>query len=317
MVQQPFVPGMGDMGMHYGASGGHAYAPAPAAPHRPPYLASETDGRVYAPREPWAHSLKTLLLVFGVLLAACFVAPWGVAGGKTIFSWSILTGPGLVTKLLPLLLGGSAILAVVFSLTPLSVAGRGLAAGLLGLVCLHTLPVIALVDGLKSGFEPMLLTHSALAIIATATLIPGLLLRSQYRSALLPRILTTIGVLCAIAPFLIPVGGAIPLVGAFKSAIATPLQVGPIVTLTFVVITILALLVWLPASTGAGAVILAWLLLARLIAEPWINTFAHGFDIDSIKAQLSAIFYLPLAGLAWTTLCGYGIASFYGKKLEQ
>lgn len=292
-------------------------APAYAEPARPPYLASETHGRAYAPREPWVDTLPTLLLVFGVLFAACFVAPWGVVGNGTVFSWSLLKAPGLVAKLPPLLLAGSSILAIVFAFTPLSAAGRGIAAGLLGLACLHTLPVVALVQSLEAGVSFPAIGHAVLALVASFTLISGLILRSQYRASLLPRIWTTVGVVCALAPLLIPSGGTVPIVGMLKAAFATPLEPALLVSVAFLLVTVLALLVWLPATTSAGAVVLAWLLIARIVVEPWVAAFAHGIDADVIKAQLAPLFYTPLAALGWTALCAYGFASVLGKKLEQ
>jgi len=292
-------------------------APAYAEAARPPYLASETHGRAFAPREPWADTLPTLLLVFGVLFAACFVAPWGVVGNGTVFSWSVLQSPGLLAKLPPLLLGGSSILAIVFAFTPLSVAGRGWASGLLGLACLQTLPIIALVQSLEGGVSFPLLGQAILALVATFTLLPGLLLRSQYRASLLPRILTTVGVVCALAPVLIPSGGSLPIVGMAQAAFASPLQPSLLVSMGFLLVVLAGLLVWLPASTGAGAVVLAWLLIVRIVAEPWVASFANGIDPSAIKGQLSVLFYVPLTAMGWTVLCSYGLASALGKKLEQ
>jgi hypothetical protein len=240
-----------------------------------------------------------------------------VVAGKASFSWSLLSAEAFAQKLPPLLLAGSALLALVFAFTPLSMKGRGLAAGLLGFACLQTLPVLQFAQTVGDAFSVQLLVGTLTGLLATLTLIPGLLLRGHYREALLPRILTTIGVLCVLAPVLIPVGGSLPLVGLLKASFSAPVQISTLVTFVYVVLAVLALLVWLPPSTGAGAGILAWLFILQPLLLTWSAAFADGFDFGVIKAGLATIFYLPLAAVGWLTLSGHGIAAFLGKGLER
>ncbi|HEU5060402.1 MAG TPA: hypothetical protein VFU21_27915, partial [Kofleriaceae bacterium] len=101
---------------------------------RPPYLASESGRRASNPIEPWAETLKTLMLVFGVLLVACFVAPWRVEPGHTIFSWTILGAEGPASgKVMPILFAVTGVLAVVLGALPLATQVRAFAAAGIGL----------------------------------------------------------------------------------------------------------------------------------------------------------------------------------------
>ena len=67
----------------------------------------------------------------------------------------------------------------------------------------------------------------------------------------------------ALAPYVVPVGGVVPLVGLFKAIIDAPgaAKVVVILMLVQIVLIILALLAWLPAPASGVAKPLAWLLI--------------------------------------------------------
>src|SRR5687768_16688244 len=105
---------------------------------------------------------------------------------------------------------------------------------------------------------------SLLSLIGLLTLIPGLLLRSEYRDSIMPRILVTIGALCVLVPLLIPSGDSIPLVNMFKGIIDAEGtgKVMAIISLLPVLLALLSLLAWLPAPASGGAYVFAWLFIA-------------------------------------------------------
>ena len=264
-----------------------------------------------APAEPWVETLKTVMLIFGVVLVACFVSPWSF--DKLSFSWdTIKSSKESTEKLIPLLIGGTGLLAVVLSLLPLTVSVRGVAAAFLGMI-----PI-----ALQTFLLGELSWQGAIGFVGFVTLIPGLLLRSQYHSALAARIMVTIGVLCLLLPYLVPPGDPIPLIGLLKSIGSAPgkAKLLPIIEVVWILLTLLALLAWLPPPGTAGAKVLAWVFIARPFFDPLVTTLLTA-DLaqlgPALKAGFFLIFLLPLVLMAWTALNGYGCASVIGKSLEH
>lgn len=305
-------PGPGPQGRGRYANRPHPSTAQVQPLQAPPYLASESAARMGAPAEPWAETLKTIMLVFGVVLVACFVSPWSF-GDKLAFSWdTIKSSQDSTQKLIPLLIGGTGLLAVVLSLLPLTVSVRGVAAAFLGVV-----PI-----GLQAFLLGELSWQGAVGFVGFVTLIPGLLLRSEYHGALAARIMVTIGVLCVLAPLLVPSGDTIPLVGLLKSIGSAPgkAKLIPIIEVVWVLLTLLALLAWLPPPGTAGAKVLAWVFIARPFFDPLVDTLLTA-DLAQLGPALKAGFFgmllLPLVLMAWTALNGYGFASVVGKSLEH
>ncbi len=274
------------------------------APLRPPYMQAPPR-RASVTGEPWSEPLKTLMLVFGVLLVACFVAPWSVLPGQTTFSWSLLAAELPVSiKIMPLLFIVTGVLSVVLGAVPLPTMWRGFAAAGIGLI-----PI------LYGSVAPVFDWRELIGLIGAFTLISGLVVRSHYTGELIGRLLATIGAVCVLLQVLIPVGGVVPLVEMFKAVGHG--QGAAFLSLVPVVLAILAFLVWLPPPGRAGAHILAWIMIV------WPLVAALGFWLlgenlgDTLKVNLSGILYAPLAQMAWTALTGYGVATFVGKQLEH
>lgn len=293
--------------------GGYAqHAPATGQIAQPPYLASQTAARMTAPEEPWAESLTSIMLVFGILLVACFVLPWSL-GEKMAFSWDMIrSAPDGKAKLLPLLIGGTGLLSVVLALLPLTVSVRGVAAAFIGLVPL------GLMNLFVDGFE----WRGLLVVAALITLIPGLLVRSQYHGSLTARVMVTIGVSCALLPLLVPSNDQIPLIEMFKAIGSAPgkAKVTAVLRVVWLLIAVSALLAWLPPPGSAGAHILAWMLIAQAFIDPLIRLFIMtppGALATTIKGGLFVVLWLPIVLTAWFALTGYGTASIVGKSLEQ
>jgi hypothetical protein len=246
------------------------------------------------------------MLVFGVLLVACFVAPWRVVPGATIFSWTVLgAAEGAREMVMPVFFAATGVLAVVFGAIPLATLVRAFAAAGIGLA-----PVI------YGAVEPPFQWQELLGVIGSVTLISGLLVRSQYTGAIHGRIMTTIGAVCVLLPYLIPVGGQVPLVGAFKM-LGTNQTVPALLMLIPALLALVSLLVWLPAPGHAGAHIIAWVLIVwPLIAS--ILGLLSGEGIGArLKGDLVGVLYAPMAIMSWNALVGYGVASVVGKQLEH
>ena len=278
-----------------------------------------------APEEPWVDTLKTIMLVFGIALLACFVMPWSL-GDKTLFSWDIIRTQQSTQKLLPLLIGGSGLLAVILSLLPLTVSARGVAAAFLGIVPLGLLYFLLgenmPMQSVFLWFAEDIEWQSMVAFIAALTLIAGLLLRSQYHSTLTARVMVTIAVVCILMLNLVPQGGEIPLIAKLKAigTAAGKAKILPIVDLVWLLFVVLSLLSWLPAPGAAGSKILAWV----FITLPLINTLIVTLlkiptsELGSqIKGAFAVFILFPITLMAWNALLGYGVASVAGKSLEH
>jgi hypothetical protein len=264
---------------------------------------------MHAPVEPWADSLKLLMMIFGVLLIAGFVAPWSAAD-KMIFSWSALTADGpAFMKVVPLMLVATGALALVLGLLPLATIGRGLAAALLGAA-----PIVYLNVG-GGGVT----WQAIVGLLGTLTLVSGLLIRSEYRGAMLGRLMVTVGAICVLLPVLIPVGGQVPLVGMFKMIGAAPGKgkVLAILPLIPVALAVASLLAWLPSPSSAGALVIAWIFILWAIIAAILTLVIGGNIGDVLKADLAGTLWMPLATVAWVGLTGYGIATIAGKSLEH
>jgi hypothetical protein len=157
--------------------------PTPAVHANPPYLASRTAAR-RRPIAPWRFSLRQVMFVWGVLLLAAFATPLSL--DPLVFNWdAILHGPG-TSKLPPLIMAGVGLLSVVLAALPLAPVIRGLLAVLLALTGIG---VPLALQGMPSSQQLIPLG----GMLAPLLLIPGLLLRHEYRDAALPRIVVTLG----------------------------------------------------------------------------------------------------------------------------
>jgi hypothetical protein len=291
-----------------GGPGGYSPYGRPEQGHgaRPPYLASETNRRASAPVEPWAEALKTLMLVFGVLLIACFVAPWRVMSGQTVFSWTLLgSDMPVALKIIPILLAATGVMAVVLGALPMSVLPRGFAAAGIGLA-----PIV------YGAVTPSFEWQGLLSLVGAVTLVSGLLVRSQYTGALAGRIMATIGAICVLLPLLIPDGGQVPLVGAMK-ALGSNQTVPALALLVPALLALVAMIVWLPPPTHAGAHIAAWLFIVWPLVTSILLWLNGGHLSDTLRGGLDTVLYLPIAAMAWAALAGYGVASVVGKQLEH
>jgi hypothetical protein len=293
-----------------------ALSPEAAAAHfqqhtPPPYLASTTIERMGAPQEPWAGLLSTLLLVFGIGLIACFVLPWSI-GEEVSFSWTtIVHGPG-AAKLAPLLIGLTGVLGVVFGLLPLDTVQRGIAAAAMAGLALMLQSMV--VDGFS--------TTGLFGFLTALTLISGLLLRSEYQAALLPRVLTTVGVVFFLMLLLVPSGGQVPLAAHIGAVADMPgrMKIVAVLTLFWDVVPFLALLCWLPPPGAAGTKILAWLLITRPVVMSLITGLLLPYEgglVAGLMGGIYGVFLAPVAWMAWTALLGYGVATVMGKQLEH
>ena len=268
----------------------------------------------------WDDTLTTQMLVFGVLLVACFVAPWAVGGGKTMFAWSVFSveGAPFVAKMVPILLAATGLISVVVGALRLSSFTRALAGTVIGLAPL----AFQVATSKPIGWQLIV------AVVATISLVTGLVVRSRHTDQILGRLLATIGVLAILALYLVPENDVMPIKGLIDQVSNLPgkakllpilgIGVGGIsIGLVPFAATLLCLLVWLPSPSRAGAVVLAWVVLfwpfvamigALLLSENIVAT---------LKSSLSVFIYLPLAGVAWFTLTSFGVAGVISEQLSS
>ena len=295
---------------------------APVAPMAsPPYLASQTAARAGRPIEPWKDSLPLMMFIWGGLLIAAFVTP--LRTDPMIFNWdAIIHGEGSA-KLPPLILAAVGLLTVVMAAIPLAAGARGAMALLLGLAGVFVPTLIA-------GMPPWQMLVSTIGMIMMPM---GLLARHEYRDAALPRIVTTLGALAYLLPFLLPVNGSLPLVELFKLVIDAPgaAKIILILMLGHITLAVLALLCWLPAPASGGAKMIAWLLILFplfmhaavlfLVGDPSNITSAPyegamSWIVGGGGGEAAAVLGLSGVGVAYLAITGYGGATVLGKQLE-
>jgi hypothetical protein len=304
---QPFQP-YPPQGQPYQPPGGGmaGYNPVPVSP-QPPFLASQTAARMGRPVEPFFESVRLVLLVFGALLLIAFCTP--VSTSPLAFHWTaILDLPGRA-KIPPLLLASAGFLGVLMALIPLAYVGRAALAAVLGLAPLAL--GLALADGLS--------WQSIVVPVGGVTLVAGLLLRNEYRNDVLPRILVTVGVVAVLLPQLIPVAGALPIVGAFKAigAAAGKGKITAILELVPTVVALVSLIAWLPGPGTAGAKILAWVLILWPVVDHFAGALIAGGFGAAIKGSPFVALLAPVPLAAYLAFAGFGLAALLGKQLER
>lgn len=293
------APGMGGMSIPFNPV--TAPATAQVAPlQSPPYLASQTAARLSAPQEPWADSIKPLMLACGIALVLCFVLPWALAP-KVGFSWDLIKAAPGKEKLLPLLMAGTGLLGVVLSLLPLVVMVRGVAAAALGFVPLA-------IGTFVLGKPDM---QSILELFGALTLVSGLLVRSQYHDSIVPRLMVVIGVACMLVPAFLADYSLI-------DRLRPPIKIETLVGLVPYVLALVGLLLtWLPSPSSMGTHGVAWALLVWSLVASLIRLITADAIGAAVKTSTAAIFWHPVTEVAWSVLLGYGVATVVGKTLEH
>jgi hypothetical protein len=286
--------------------------PQPGPP--PPYLSSQA-ARTGRPVEPWKDSLRLMMFLWGGALLLAFVTPLGI--DPLAFNWDTIIDSEGKAKLPPLIMAAVGLLSIVLALIPTSPAPRGLIAGLLGLVGIALPLVLAEVTEWKT----------LVPLGGTLLLIPGLLIREEYRESILPRIMVTLGVIALLLPLLVPANSVLPLVELFKQAIDAPgkAKVIPLLQIAHIVIAVLTLLAWLPAPASGGGKVFAWILLLWP-AVMFLTTIVLADQIVDAVTQTPGAVLVWVAGwavetayfigTAYAVLVGYGFATVIGKKLE-
>jgi hypothetical protein len=207
-------------------------------------------------------------------------------------------------KVLPVLFATTGILSVLLGGLRMTMLPRGFAAAGIGLAPL-----------MYSVVSPSFEWQGLLEIIGTVTLVPGLLVRSQYTGARIARIMVTVGAVCVILPQIIPDHGQVPLVSAFK-ALGSNQTVEALFMLFPVVLALVSLIAWTPPPGRAAGHILAWIWITYGLAAALVLLLAGGHVGETLKSSLSEVLYIPLGHMAWVALVGYGAASVVGKQLE-
>jgi hypothetical protein len=283
--------------------GGYGYQQQPPSQA---YPASRSPGVAGHPIEPWRDSLRVMMFVWGVVLLAAFVTPTGSNPMK--FHWNTIADAAGKGKVPPLILVSVGLLAIILGAMPLATIARGALAAVLGLAGIWVPLLLETLPGWRA----------LLPLVAILTLVPGLLVRNEYRDSIVPRILVTVGVVCFLLPELIPQGGQIPLVGHFKQLIDAPGKgkIAPAIDLVMIVVIVLSLLAWMPGPATGGAKVFAWI----LILAPVVHHVVHLLTSEGIGGAIKAQPYESLMSwapmVAYSVFVGYGLATVFGKQLE-
>lgn len=259
----------------------------------------------------WDSNLSTQLLVFGVLLIACIVAPWQINGSQTAFSWSVLSQDlPLSAKLMPIVIGLTGIAAAVAGALRLGPNPRCLAAAGIG-----TLGLGYLLFGVGE-----IEWRSMTGVVGEVLLVSGLFLRGRNTEAMSGRVLATLGTLMVLSLYFIPDHGSM----AFTSQLeavgdnAGAMRLMPIVQDNGILRAILSafgLLVWLPGTTRAATPFFAWSLLAWHVIAAIFVLVLQDNGLAALKSDLTQLF-LPLASTAWLALCCFGSAGLIANREE-
>ena len=290
----------------------HAPMMAIPAAQPPPYFGSQTS-RTIRPHDPWRDSLRAMMFLWGVALLAAFATPVAMSP-NLVFNWKVILDGEGTARLPPLMLAAVGFLNVVVAFIPMPSAARGVIAAVLGLGGIAV--PIALV-----GIPPW---QAVVPMVGVLVLVPGLLIRDEYRDSILPRLLVTLGVLGTLAPLLVPQSGAIPLVAVFKGLIELPgsQKVGPALQVGLITVVVMSLLAWLPAPVTGAAKLWAWLLILWPLISHVTMLLLRGHVGDAVTTRPYETIVPWIAGgsgvlgAAYVVIVGYGLAAVLGRQLE-
>jgi hypothetical protein len=318
MLQPTLVPPPSSMGPQLAPQ---QLQPQPQVPmmripaSQPPPYRAQSASRGTRPIEPWRDNLRMMMFLWGVALLVAFATPLTTSPELT-FNWQVVMNAQGTAKLPLLIVAAVGLLSVLIAAIPMPSSARGLLATLLGLGGVAV--PIALV-----GVPPW---RPLASLAGMLLLVPALVLRGEYRSSLLPRLMVTLGAAGILAPFLVPDGGTIPLVNVIKGLIELPgtQKVVPALTLGLIVVVVMSLLAWLPAPVTGGAHIWAWLLILWSLVVHATDLVLRGNIADAITKAPNSTLVSWIAGgasgvaigSAYLVLVGYGLASVVGKQLE-
>jgi hypothetical protein len=295
-----------------------------AQPQAQPQTARGRASSDAAPAEPWAGSLRLLMIVFGLLLVATVTVPSNLNQSPMTFMWQVLTSAApLEAKLWPLILAAGGLLSLLFGLLPVPVAARGVVAAIVGVV-----PIVLMMvkgppggggggglGGMAGGGWQAYALFAGIVVGGT-----GLLVRSQYRGSAMGRLLPLIGCGAILATFLIPANGAIPLIGMLKGLGGGAAGLIPGVWgLVLPGAAALGLLLSLMPKAIGGTGLFAWLLIAwmfgLILISALIVPVIGGGEIGGVFKSPTML-AIMLDMLAFPALAAYGLATLFGKSLE-
>lgn len=277
-----------------------------------PY-ASMGPSRGMTPSDPFRGSLQMMMLLFGGLLVLAFCVP--LRTDPMVFNWNVvLDAPG-TAKIAPLLIGGGGLLALIFGALPMATVPRA---------------IVALVVGLAGVLVPTLLhdipgwTYFA-STLGYMMIVIGLAIRGQFHDSIMPRLVTTIGVVAVLAPQLIPTDYGIPLLAMFKALTAggdSRILVLGILGIVGFLLVLASLLVWIPGGSG-GATAILWCILAFPLVVFLVGMAVAGGFGEIGRSPAILVAWATGGGehggggmpVAFTALLAYGGAATFGKAL--
>jgi hypothetical protein len=304
--------------------GGYAAAAPPAPMAAAPMAAAPMAAApmAAAPIEPFNVILRSVLLIFGVMLVVTFVAPW-LTQPTTVMSWDVIAQSKETSgKLLPIFIAAAGLLSFALGLLPAPLRARGLGAVAAGFL---VFAAFAVAIGSRGRVVEELGWRGYLLLAAMLTAPAALLLRGKYPASLPARLLGAVAGVATLLVFLVPLEGQIPL-KALKELTAVSsasMKVAGFGGYLIFAAGASALVTWMPASASPMTGLLAWL---NILAVPVLIgagfVLAGGPDVRGLGAQIvtaaPAMSVYPIVWLAGASaLVGYGLAALLGKAHER
>jgi hypothetical protein len=283
------------------------YAPRGHTPPVPMPVAAY-DTPTGATIDPFRGSLRVVMIVWGALMLLALATP--LSTDPLMFHWdSVLEHPN-TAAIVTMMHGAIGLLGVLLALIPLATLPRGIFAALLGLAGI-VVPIVL------RGEVPA--WGTILVYVAWLFLVTGLLMRNEYPDSMTARILVTIGVACALVPYLVPTSlGEIPLIGLFRQVITADglAKVPAMLELGLLLVILMSLLAWMPGPATAGAKVFAWVILVWVALMTYTFLLIDGHVVDKIKSMPFETLVKWLPPTVCEVFAGYGLATVIGKQLE-
>lgn len=260
--------------------------------------------RANRPIDPWRGALRSIMIVWGILLLVAFATPLSI--DPLQFNWDAIIHRTGVAEIPLLLIAAVGFLGLAVALIPMPTLARGILAALFGLAGIVT-PIV-----LVGQVPPWMVIAPMAGVLVT---IASLVVRNEYTESLSARILITLGVIAMLVPWLVPQGSGIPLIALIKGLIHGDAATQQIVAVITIALALLSLMAWLPGPATGGAALFAWLLLLLPMVAHILAVVLDG-NIDNVVKTPHAMLAVWIPASGYLVFASYGLATVYGKVLE-
>lgn len=256
--------------------------------------------------DPWAGTIKWLLMAFGVVMLLCLVVPWQL-GDSPQFAWDLFDAGGPF-RTFAITIAATGVAAVALAARPVDTVVRGWASIVIGLG-----PIAWAVARRGSDFD----WRSLVIMLSLVMLAAGFLLRGQRRMSLIARAACTLGFVGLILAYVTPDHGQMHLARIMDRLdhVSGKLKLVPLLDMAPLVVGALGLLAWRAPAAGRRASDLAWLAILVLPLGMMVNVVVllgeERFGVF-VRQQLFLLIQLPIIITGWMALAAHGLAIVAG-----